>query len=83
MSQLTEDCLRIIFIELKNDSNFLYSCILVNRYWCRIAIPILWKNPYNNKNISNNNKFYNTIINFLPENSKQFLLENNIELPFL
>ena len=81
MSQLIEDCLRIIFTELKNDSSSLYSCILVNRYWCRIAVPILWKNPYNFKNISRN-KFYNTIINFLPTNSKQILLDNNIELPF-
>jgi hypothetical protein len=83
MPQLIEDCLRIIFTELKNDTNSLYSCILVNRYWCRIAIPILWKNPYNLKNISNNNKFHNTIINFLPINSKQYLLDNNIDIPFI
>ncbi|GES98915.1 hypothetical protein GLOIN_2v1784794 [Rhizophagus clarus] len=83
MAQLIEDCLRIIFTELKNDSNSLYSCVLVNRYWCRIAIPILWKNPYNHKNISNKNKFYYTIINLLPTSSKQYLLDNNIDLPFI
>ena len=41
MSQLIEDCLRIIFTELKNDSNSLYSCILVNRFWCLIGVRIL------------------------------------------
>jgi hypothetical protein len=24
----------------------LHSCILVNRLWCRLAIPLLWENPF-------------------------------------
>ncbi|RGB30453.1 hypothetical protein C1646_817919 [Rhizophagus diaphanus] len=28
------------------DSSTLYSCILVNRLWCRSAIPLLWENPF-------------------------------------
>ncbi|POG71939.1 hypothetical protein GLOIN_2v1601523, partial [Rhizophagus irregularis DAOM 181602=DAOM 197198] len=24
----------------------LYSCILVNRLWCRLAIPLLWEDPF-------------------------------------
>src|SRR4051812_15680082 len=80
MSQFFEDCLRIIFTEFKNDSNTLYSCMLVNRYWCQIIVPILWENPYILKNISHK-KLYNTIFNLLPSDSKKFLLDNNIELP--
>jgi hypothetical protein len=30
----------------KNDFTTLYSCILVNRLWCRLAIPLLWENPF-------------------------------------
>ena len=30
----------------RDDLKTLYSCILVNRHLCRIAIPILWKNPF-------------------------------------
>ncbi|GBB87998.1 hypothetical protein RclHR1_01450026 [Rhizophagus clarus] len=30
----------------QNDVSTLRSCILVNRLWCRIAIPILWENPF-------------------------------------
>ncbi|CAB4426527.1 unnamed protein product [Rhizophagus irregularis] len=30
----------------KNDYSTLYSCILVNRLWCRLAIPLLWENPF-------------------------------------
>src|SRR5688572_21637937 len=78
MPHLIEDCLRIIFTELQYDRRSLYSCILVNRFWCKIAILILWKdpNPYNY-----NTSSYNTLIYFLPEFSKQLLIDNNIILP--
>ncbi|GBB88137.1 hypothetical protein RclHR1_14670002 [Rhizophagus clarus] len=28
------------------DYKTLYSCILVNRLWCRLAIPLLWEDPF-------------------------------------
>src|SRR6266542_220204 len=31
---------------LRNDIKSLYSCIFVNRLLCRIAIPILWEDPF-------------------------------------
>ncbi|PKC57230.1 hypothetical protein RhiirA1_428635, partial [Rhizophagus irregularis] len=31
---------------LQNDYSTLHSCILVNRLWCRIAIPLLWEDPF-------------------------------------
>src|ERR1043166_9173268 len=31
---------------LRNDLKSLYSCILVNRFLCRITIPILWEDPF-------------------------------------
>ncbi|PKC56250.1 hypothetical protein RhiirA1_474273 [Rhizophagus irregularis] len=30
----------------QNDYSTLYSCLLVNRLWCRLAIPLLWENPF-------------------------------------
>ncbi|CAB4443442.1 unnamed protein product [Rhizophagus irregularis] len=30
----------------QNDYSTLYSCILVNRLWCRLTIPLLWENPF-------------------------------------
>ncbi|GBC02669.1 hypothetical protein RclHR1_04740012 [Rhizophagus clarus] len=30
----------------KNDITTLYSCILINRLWCRLAIPLLWEDPF-------------------------------------
>jgi hypothetical protein len=93
MSDLIEDCLNIILDELKDDLNSLYSCILVNRFWCTIGVQILWKNPYDilinryyrkasnrsiNKEFTPFNKFYNIIIYLLPTSSKQILIENDI-----
>ncbi|PKC65029.1 hypothetical protein RhiirA1_536645 [Rhizophagus irregularis] len=31
------------------DYKTLHSCILVNRLWCRIAIPLLWEDPFSMK----------------------------------
>jgi hypothetical protein len=30
----------------RNDFSTLYSCVSVNRLWCRLAIPLLWENPF-------------------------------------
>jgi hypothetical protein len=33
----------------RNDISTLHSCILVNRLWCRLAIPLLWEDPFSLK----------------------------------
>ncbi|CAB4435816.1 unnamed protein product [Rhizophagus irregularis] len=30
----------------RKDISTLYSCILVNRLWCRLTIPLLWEDPF-------------------------------------
>ncbi|CAB5192177.1 unnamed protein product [Rhizophagus irregularis] len=30
----------------RKDFSTLYSCILINRLWCRLAIPLLWEDPF-------------------------------------
>ncbi|KAF0470320.1 hypothetical protein F8M41_025388 [Gigaspora margarita] len=35
-----------ILNNLNNEIDSLYSCALVSRYWCKIAIPILWQDPF-------------------------------------
>ncbi|CAB5212192.1 unnamed protein product [Rhizophagus irregularis] len=42
LPELTHDIIKYF----KNDFSTLYSCILVNRLWCRLAIPLLWENPF-------------------------------------
>src|SRR3954471_6464562 len=81
---LSDDVLRIIIIELRNEQGSLYSCILVNRSWCRIAMPILWQNPFgalDEDDDDSRHKLYNTLSYLLPTPSRQLLLDNNIDLP--
>src|SRR5438045_1954374 len=33
----------------RNDFSTLHSCILVNRLWCRLAIPLSWEDPFSMK----------------------------------
>ncbi|GBB91256.1 hypothetical protein RclHR1_18400005 [Rhizophagus clarus] len=46
MSKLNRDVLYSIFEELKDDKKALLSCLSVNRTWCKIIIPIFWKDPW-------------------------------------
>jgi hypothetical protein len=46
MSKLNEDVIFLILKELSGDRKSLYSCLLINRTWCEIAVLILWNNPY-------------------------------------
>ena len=50
---LTEIILRIIEL-LKGDTKTLHSCILVNRLWCKITVPILWTNTFKLRKSFNN-----------------------------
>ncbi|PKC62067.1 hypothetical protein RhiirA1_465655 [Rhizophagus irregularis] len=68
-----------------NDFSTLYSCVLVNRLWCRLAAPLLWENPFSicirnynyleiylqylNDDIKTQLKEYNIINNSLPSNT--------------
>ncbi|RIB13976.1 hypothetical protein C2G38_2248536 [Gigaspora rosea] len=45
MPELMENILK----HLNNEIGSLYSCALVNRHWCKMSIPILWKDPFSIK----------------------------------
>src|SRR5581483_2040430 len=78
MTKLNVDCLNIIFDELQRDVKSLYSCLLVNKEWCYVAVPILWKKyswcVWDDENRSESKKkIFNTILSSLPSSSKQLL----------
>jgi hypothetical protein len=81
MTKLTHDCLYIIFEELEDDNNTLYSCLLMNRTVCETVIPILWRNPWKFCHKTLKLKIlYNTIISLLPLDSKLLLINNDINI---
>src|ERR1051325_7555222 len=60
-----------IIQNLCNNINTLYSLSLVNRFWCRLAIPLLWEDPFSIKYQKNlTSHFLNTYFLFLNDNDK-------------
>ncbi|CAB5212182.1 unnamed protein product [Rhizophagus irregularis] len=57
----------------KTDHSTLHSCILVNRLWCRLAIPLLWENPF-----SISTKNYNFIEIYLHDLNDDLKTKYNI-----
>ncbi|EXX75969.1 uncharacterized protein OCT59_001195 [Rhizophagus irregularis] len=60
----------------KDDISTLYSCVLVNRFWCRLAIPLLWNNPFSIP--TRNCKFIETYLHHLNDDLKAKLNEYKI-----
>ena len=74
MILINEDCLSLIFEELHCDKSSLYSCLLVNRLWCKTVVPILWRDPWKwLKDFAREKRFLDTLYSQLPEDSKVYL----------
>uniref|UniRef100_U9TRY5 Uncharacterized protein n=1 Tax=Rhizophagus irregularis (strain DAOM 181602 / DAOM 197198 / MUCL 43194) TaxID=747089 RepID=U9TRY5_RHIID len=82
MKEINLDCLILIFDILQDDKESLYSCLLVNKKWCNIAVPILWKKHTwcSDMNFRSEKKLFNVLLSFLPISSKKLLSDNKIEL---
>ncbi|PKY27800.1 hypothetical protein RhiirB3_443663 [Rhizophagus irregularis] len=87
MSKLIPDIFALIIKELDNDYNTLFRCLLVNKLWCKLTIPILWKDclSHNSKPISHekNISLIKILFSFLSEESKNLLIMNEINLSFI
>src|SRR6266536_300167 len=83
MSTLNNDILFLLFEELQDDSKSLFSCLLVNRLWCEVVIPILWRDPWcyeDNINYRKKSSLYYIITFSLPNDIKEFLTSQGIQL---
>jgi hypothetical protein len=62
------------------DFSTLYSCILVNRLWCRLAIPLLWEDPFSIP--SKNYHYIEIYLYYLNKDSKakfnEYGINNNL-----
>src|SRR5688572_16657328 len=78
MPELNKDIIYLVIEELQDDSKSLYSCLLANRNWCEITLPILWKFPGRYVLNNSNNKLFNVILLHLSEKSRNNLIINDI-----
>ncbi|EXX63096.1 hypothetical protein GLOIN_2v1871149 [Rhizophagus irregularis DAOM 181602=DAOM 197198] len=65
----------------QNDYSTLHSCILVNKLWCRSAIPLLWENPFSIP--TGNYNFIEIYLHYLNDDLKSKLNEYKIIGPLL
>ncbi|PKY43778.1 hypothetical protein RhiirA4_399152, partial [Rhizophagus irregularis] len=75
---LPEDVMSEIFDNLTGDANTLYSGLLVNKLWCRVIIPILWRDPWEIARLRQKIKAYNflyVLCGCLSEESKNLFLD--------
>src|SRR5437762_10068151 len=80
MSKFNEDVLYLIFKEFRNDKKPLYPCLLVNKTWCEIIVPILWKNPWNYLRGIDYKLLFDVIISHLSNESKEILRIQGVRL---
>ncbi|PKC62397.1 hypothetical protein RhiirA1_465177 [Rhizophagus irregularis] len=82
--QLPVDCLEEIIEFLETDKFTLYTCLLVNRLWCKISVRILWRNTfdfiYHEKSSNIYPSILSTLIACLPDESKNLLYNNGISI---
>ncbi|GBB83123.1 hypothetical protein RclHR1_00010005 [Rhizophagus clarus] len=74
MSNLNGDILYLIFKELELNEEF-RSCLLVNKTWCQIIIPTLWKDPWKYLNKRKAKLFLNVIISHLSDEMRNNLIQ--------
>ncbi|PKY53067.1 hypothetical protein RhiirA4_471082 [Rhizophagus irregularis] len=90
-NRFNTDVLSIILYFLRYNRQSLYSCLFVNRLWCELTIPILWRNPWNFfyrlENTSSPStqiqpiKLINTYLSLLPQELIIELQTNGINVP--
>jgi len=71
---MSRDCLNEIFDYLEQDEpglRSLRSCLLVNRLWCEVSVPILWKSIRNYDTVASSEVF--KFIKRRKEVSRRFL----------
>ncbi|PKY21955.1 hypothetical protein RhiirB3_525417 [Rhizophagus irregularis] len=73
MFKLSDDVIFIIFEELQDDKNILFSCLTVNKVWCKIILPILWKNPWKTLKKKQDKLLLNIILSHLSDEKKMEL----------
>ncbi|CAB5182232.1 unnamed protein product [Rhizophagus irregularis] len=70
LPELTNEIIQCFHYDYKT----LHSCILVNRLWCRLAIPLLWEDPFSIK-LPKNYYFIETYLRNLNDDDKAKLNE--------
>ncbi|RIA80453.1 hypothetical protein C1645_882157 [Glomus cerebriforme] len=75
MPILIKDILYLIFEELENDKKTLRSCLSINKTWCEMIVPVLWKNPWKYLKSGKGKLLLKVIISHLSDKSRNDLIQ--------
>src|SRR3954469_8657213 len=72
LPSLPNECLSEIFSLL--DRKSLYKCLFVSRQYCKLSIPIIWKEPFRPIHLNRHSLVINTLLACLDENEISSLI---------
>src|ERR1044072_2731171 len=72
LPSLPIECLINIFFFL--DRKSLYKCLFVSRFYCKLSIPRIWKNPFRPNCTPKSSSVINTLLACLNEDEISFLI---------
>src|SRR6266542_2428394 len=78
MSRLPSECIQEI---LKYVDSNLFSCLLVNRDWCRNVVPFIWRDPFRYVKLyhETHSKFLNNYFKSLNREERNWLIQEGIQ----
>src|SRR5215213_1211606 len=76
------ECYDEIFYQLRNDRKTLHSCLFVNRFFCHLAIPLLWGTPFEHVDLDNPKAplIINTYVSSFVDEDKSYLKQSGIQI---
>ncbi|GES85017.1 hypothetical protein GLOIN_2v1784962 [Rhizophagus clarus] len=80
--KLNNDIIYLLFKGLQDDKRILYSCLTVDKTWCKTIIPILWKEPWSRINLNKRKVLLNiskVIISHLSDESRDNLKRQGVD----
>src|ERR1043166_5088453 len=72
LASLPNECYINIFFFL--DRKSIYKCLFVSRFYCKLSIPRIWKNPFRPNCTSKSSSVINTLLACLNEDEISFLV---------
>ncbi|KAF0412387.1 hypothetical protein F8M41_007932 [Gigaspora margarita] len=81
MSYLPIDCVTIILEYLRYEPGCLFSCLLINRSWCQVTVPILWSDPFSIFGEKFGRNIIRSYLICLNNEKRLDLIENGINIP--
>jgi hypothetical protein len=82
MSKLNRDILHLIFKELNNNNKALFACLSVNKIWCELIIPILWRDPWKYLNYQRSKSLLDVIISHFSDEKRNNLMIQLIQYTY-